>query len=73
MSSPPGTEMFHFPGYGFRTLFDSGPDGGVASAGLPHSDAHGSTPSSAPLGFSQFAAAFVALWCQGIRRVPVYA
>ena len=73
MSSPPGTEMFHFPGYGFRTLFDSGPDGGIAPAGLPHSEARGSKPATAPRGFSQFAASFVALWCQGIRRVPVYA
>ena len=60
MSSPPGTEMFHFPGYGFRTLFDSDPDGGNASAGLPHSDTHGSKPAAAPRGFSQFAASFVA-------------
>ena len=60
MSSPPGTEMFHFPGYGFRTLFDSGPDGGNASAGLPHSETRGSKPATAPRGFSQFAASFVA-------------
>ena len=60
MSSPPGTEMFHFPGCGFRTLFDSGPDGGNAPAGLPHSDTRGSKPATAPRGFSQFAASFVA-------------
>ena len=60
MSSPPGTEMFHFPGYGFRRLFDSAPDGGTAPAGLPHSDTPGSKSAATPRGFSQFAASFFA-------------
>ncbi len=46
ISLPPGTEMFHFPGfaarpYGFR------PDSlGFTPAGFPHSDSSGSTPVS---------------------------
>jgi hypothetical protein len=46
ISLPPGTEMFHFPGfaagpYGFR----SG-SLGMTPAGFPHSDSSGSTPVS---------------------------
>ena len=42
MSSPPGTEMFQFPGfappaYGFSQRYPS-------RGGLPHSETHGSTP-----------------------------
>ena len=42
ISSPPGTEMFHFPGFAFAVLMYS--DGNCASArtGFPHSDIFGS-------------------------------
>ena len=42
ISSPRGTEMFHFPRYRLRALFDSHADGALARAGLLHSDTHGS-------------------------------
>ena len=44
LSLPPGTEMFHFPGfascgYGFTAGY-----GGITRRGFPHSDVHGSKP-----------------------------
>ena len=42
ISSPRGTEMFHFPRCRLRALFDSHADGALARAGLLHSETHGS-------------------------------
>ena len=73
MSSPPGTEMFHFPGCRPASLCVQNAVAEVYSAGFPHSDIRGSIRAADPRGFSQLAASFFALWRQGIRRVPVYA
>ena len=73
MSSPPGTEMFHFPGCRPMNLCVQSMVAEVYSAGFPHSDIRGSIRAADPRGFSQLAASFFALWRQGIRRVPVYA
>ena len=43
ISSPRGTEMFHFPRYSLCGLFNSPADGAPARAGLLHSETHGST------------------------------
>ena len=43
ISSPRGTEMFHFPRSRLRRLFGSPADGAHERAGLLHSDTHGST------------------------------
>ena len=46
ISLPPGTEMFHFPGFAAGPyLFRSG-SLGMTPAGFPHSDSSGSTPVS---------------------------
>ena len=42
ISSPRGTEMFHFPRYRLRALFNSHADGALSRAGLLHSETHGS-------------------------------
>ena len=73
MSSPPGTEMFHFPGCGAPRLCVRRGAAGVGPAGFPHSDTSGSNRVADPRRFSQLTASFVAWWCQGIRRVPVCA
>ena len=44
ISSPPGTEMFHFPGSSLPGLFDSAGDSRLAAEGFPHSDISGSEP-----------------------------
>ena len=43
ISSPRGTEMFHFPRSRLRGLFHSPADGAHTRAGLLHSETHGST------------------------------
>ncbi len=43
ISSPRGTEMFHFPRSRLRGLFHSPADGAHKRAGLLHSETHGST------------------------------
>ena len=43
ISSPRGTEMFHFPRSRLRALFHSRADGAPERAGLLHSETHGST------------------------------
>ena len=73
MSSPSGTEMFHFPESRFAALCVQAAMAGVFPAGFPHSDVRGSIRVTNPRGFSQLTTSFFALWCQGIRRVPVYA
>ena len=73
MSSPPGTEMFHFPGCRPASLCIQNAVLEVCSNGFPHSDTCGSIRVTNPRRFSQLTASFFALWCQGIRRVPVYA
>ena len=73
MSSPPGTEMFHFPGCRPATLCVQAAVVEVCSTGFPHSETCGSIRVANPRRFSQLTASFIALWRQGIRRVPVYA
>lgn len=74
ISFPPGTEMFHFPGYGFMALFDSGQDGAEWPApGCPIRRPADQGELATPCRFSQLAASFIAARCQGIRRTPVYA
>ena len=62
ISSPRGTEMFHFPRYRLRPLFDSREDGALARAGLLHSETHGSKAACAsPWTFAA---------CRVLRRPP---
>ena len=44
ISSPPGTEMFHFPGFAPNGLCIQPPVTSLKPAGLPHSEISGSTP-----------------------------
>ena len=44
MSFPPGTEMFHFPGFAWMSLCIQPTMTETCSAGLPHSGIKGSTP-----------------------------
>ena len=42
ISSPPGTEMFHFPGFALHAYVFSMQCPGFTPGGLPHSETHGS-------------------------------
>lgn len=69
LSFPPGTEMFHFPGfalhpYAFRVKC---PCGRVAPFGNPRITAW----LPAPRGLSQVPASFIASRCQDIHRAPL--
>ena len=84
ISSPRGTEMFHFPRCRPPALFDSGRGRRDRPAGLPHSETHGSRAACASpwniaacrvlpaprRGISPLAASFFAIRCQGIRHAP---
>ena len=61
MSSPSGTEMFHFPEYRPAPLCVQGAVVEVRSTGFPHSDTCGSIRVTNPRRFSQLTASFVAL------------
>ena len=72
ISSPPGTEMFHFPGSRLLSLCVQLRMIGfypyqVSPFGNPRINAC----SAAPRGFSQPATSFIAAWCQGIHRAPL--
>ena len=74
ISSPAGTEMFHFPAYGPAGLFDS-PAGGILlkMPGCPIRKPPDQSLLTAPRSLSQSSASFFACRCQGILRAPVYA
>ena len=70
MSFPPGTEMFQFPGfaapaYGFSRHYPIG-------VGCPIRISTDQSLLAAPRGFSQRATSFIASWCQGIHRMPLF-
>ena len=70
MSFPPGTEMFQFPGfasppYVFRWRYPKG-------VGCPIRISTDQRLLAAPRGFSQRATSFIASWCQGIHRMPLF-
>ena len=74
LSSPPGTEMFQFPGFA-----PAKPVTGLQPAGLPHSEMRGSVHAckcadqfmlADPRAFSQLAASFFASGSLGIHRPP---
>ena len=44
ISSPAGTEMFHFPAFASKSLFIQLKDDWIFPAGFPHSDTSGSKP-----------------------------
>ncbi len=70
MSFPPGTEMFQFPGfasphYVFMRRYPIG-------VGCPIRISTDQRLLAAPRGFSQRATSFIASWCQGIHRMPLF-
>ena len=74
ISSPQGTEMFHFPWCGLGGLCIHPPDGRpLGRPGCPIRIPPDQSPLTAPRGLSQSSASFFASRCQGIRRAPVYA
>ena len=69
ISLPPGTEMFQFPG--FAPAAPHGPRAPASPrAGCPIRTPRDQCLFSAPPGFSQSTASFVASRCQGIRQTP---
>ena len=68
MSSPPGTEMFQFPGFASPAYGFSGrsPKG----RGCPIRTSADQRALASPRGFSQRATSFIASWRQGIHRTP---
>ena len=68
-SFPPGTEMFHFPGFALR-----GRDPASTPhmwSGFPHSDISGSKATNRlPEAFRRLVASFIATLGQGIHRAP---
>ena len=75
LSFPRGTEMFHFPRCRpERTIFVHPPVPPLAGRRVsPFGHPRIKACLTAPRGFSQPAASFIASWCQGIHRAPVYA
>jgi hypothetical protein len=70
MSFPPGTEMFHFPGFAFRPYGFRSECPAMKRDGLPHSGILGSLPAS---GFPRLIAAGHALHRLLMPRHPPYA
>ena len=70
MSLPPGTEMFHFPGFAFRPYGFRSECPAMTRDGLPHSGILGSQPAS---GFPRLIAASHALHRLLMPRHPPYA
>ena len=70
MSFPPGTEMFHFPGFAFRPYEFRSECPAMKRDGLPHSGILGSQPAS---GFPRLIAAGHALRRLLMPRHPPYA
>ena len=74
ISSPSGTEMFHFPECrSRRTMHSSVRAARLRAAGFPIRIPPDHSLLTTPRSFSQSAASFFASRCQGIRRAPVYA
>ena len=73
-SSPPGTEMFQFPGCASSWAMCS-PMGDCAlpQPGCPIRKSPDPRPLTAPRGLSQFAASFFGSWRLGIHRAPLLA
>ena len=66
--------MFHFPWYRLTELFYSlGDTTPREIVGFPIRISTDQSVLATPRSFSQLAASFIAIRCQGIRRVPVYA
>ena len=73
-SSPPGTEMFQFPGYAPAAPMDSAQGTRrLHRVGSPIRKSPDRCLLTAPRGVSPFAASFFGSWRQGIRRVPFLA
>ncbi len=64
LSFPPGTEMFHFPGFALSRVME------VLSIGFPHSDTHDLTPVN---GLSWLFAAYRVLLRLSLPRHPLCA
>ena len=71
LSFPPGTEMFHFPGFASPTR--SGIAGHYPGWVAPLGDPRINACLAAPRGLSQLATPFIASWRQGIHRAPLVA
>ena len=66
-SFPPGTEMFHFPGFALKGVT---PRVSAEAEGFPHSDISGSKATNRlPEAFRRLVASFFAILGQGIHRV----
>ena len=71
LSLPPGTEMFHFPGFPHtRLCVQRAATGHYASRVSPFGDPRIGACLTAPRGISQSAASFIGSWRQGIHRMP---
>ena len=71
LSLPPGTEMFHFPGFPrTRLCVQRVVTGHYASRVAPFGDPRIGACLAAPRGLSQPATSFIGSWRQGIHRVP---
>jgi hypothetical protein len=70
VSSPPGTEMFHFPGYASYIIKMQIIE--VYSTGFPHSEISGSKVAKhLPEAYRSNATSFFATFSQGIHRTPL--
>ncbi len=71
LSFPPGTEMFHFPGY--RLPAKAGMTRLIGRPGFPIRASRAQSLFAAPPGLSQLTTPFIASLCQGIHHVPLVA
>ncbi len=72
LSSPPGTEMFQFPGCRLIGVLDSpNDDRGSPLPGFPIRASRDQRPLAPPPGLSQLATPFIASWRQGIHQTPL--
>ncbi len=67
LSFPPGTEMFHFPGFASGITPNNA---GRPAPGFPIRRSWDHSSCAAPPGLSQLTTSFIASRCQGIHRVP---
>ncbi len=73
-SSPPGTEMVHFPGFALTRPIVFGREYmEIIHVGSPIRTSAGHRVLAPRRRFSQLATSFIASMCQGIRRVPLVA
>jgi hypothetical protein len=74
LSSPPGTEMFQFPGLAFPSLcVQQGNDRTLLRPGCPIRKSPDLGSFAPPRGLSQLTTSFVAFRCQGIHHTPLLA